>query len=691
MKKTFTILNFTKLVFLLLALLCVNEVSGMQNQEIIPSKTIQLVDGEEYYFHAVRHGHTLYSISKAYGVSQDDIIKANPEIKYGLKYNQMIKIPVLQNKDKQEIDYIEHEVKRKETLYGISKQYEIAQETILEHNPKARKGLKTKQILKIPVKKEPDENDKTEVEDDRENFIYYTANKGDTPYGISRLFDLPMDTLAIYNPDFLDGVSAGQKIIIPRYKYLQQDEKNLSFYNDSIIDAEKKKKDSELLYDEEYCNDPVLKDHYNVALMIPLFLEEITDEDLDSKKLPLNHPSFAFLQFYEGVMIALDSIESSGVDFTVHVFDVCEDSHKALKAVNSKKFSEMDIIIGPFFEESLKKVAYYAERNNIALISPMYSNNEQLKISRNVLQLTPSLELQLQDLADFILSEKYEDQNIVLIHSDQQNVIGTIKWFRDYLNANINRKQYLKDSLNLARIEPYFHKNSYVGEKTSSFYLFNDTLINAQENSTSDSLDTLVDYMNSENIKEVSLAKDSLGTIVNSLDSLRENIVIALVGGNVHVSNVLRELHNYKDTFDVMVFGTPQWRYLESIDLEYFHSLDVHLFAPDFIDYSDKNIQDFILKFRDKYNTEPNSDAFAGVNTAFYFFNALKLYGTEFHKCIGLLNMELVFQNPYHFQKTFGEDGGWENKKSTIITFKDYRMMDVRKPLYEKTSTTSDH
>lgn len=702
------ILNHIRIFFLAITIFCFADALAQQEPpHITPSETIQVVDGKEYYFHAVQKGHTLFSIAKAYGVSQEDIIIENPEIRSGLKMGQLIKIPVEKSelepetKKQDKVEYIEHKVRRKETLYGISRQYEVSQEFILNHNPEARKGLKTNQVLKIPVI-----NEEEEIAD-KENFTKYTAKQGDTPYGISRMFNLPLDTLAAYNDDFDDGVKAGQIVIIPKYKYLQKAEQDLSMLADSILNIEDAKTESGEMIDNDYCSQPELKSHYNVALMLPLYLDKITDEDIESEKLPLNHPSFEFVHFYEGLLIALDSVEKSGVEITLHVFDVCKDPLKVLEAVNSSDFSKMDLIIGPFYEESLKKVAYYAERNNIAMISPYHSDVEQLKFFNNIFQLMPSLDKQLKELADFIINNKYNDQNILLIHSEQQQVIDNIKWFKNYLNANINRRQYLVDSINLSRIDPYFYKNSYVGEKTSSFYLFNDSLIIAQENASSDSLDTLVDYMNHLNIKEISMVSDSLGTIVHSLDSLRENIVVALVGGNVHVSNVLRELHNYKDTFDVMVFGTPQWRYLESIDLDYFHSLDVHLFAPNFIDYSDANIQDFVFKFRERFYTEPERDAFIGMKTGYYFFNALSLYGREFYKCIGALNGEDFYYNPFYFQKPFGEEAGWENKKSTIITFKNYRMVDVRKPFTDDsiddsygntseessddTSTTSDH
>jgi LysM repeat protein len=659
----------------------------MQNPVVVNrSETIQVVDGKEYYFHAVLQGQTLYSIARAYGVSQDDIIKENPELRYGLKSNQLIKIPVVKTTanavapPKKKVDFIEHTVKRRETLYGIARHYEVPQELILDHNPDARRGLQVNMILKIPVIKEEELKE--------ENFTFYIANPGDTPYGISRMYNLPLDTLAKYNSGILEGISVGQRIAIPRYKYIQKVQNDVKIVGDSIFEFESQKENLTNLYDIEYCNNPILKNHYNVALMIPLYTEQISEQDLTNGRIPLNHPSFEFIQFYEGIMIAFDSVKKAGVNITLHVFDVCQDKAKVLKAVNSKDFNKMDLIIGPFFAEPIKSVVYYAERNNIAMVSPLYSNLDQLNFSKNLIQITPSLQYQLSYLADYV-SLTFPEHNIVVVHSDQQQVMPTINKFTRQLNASINRRQFIIDSINLAKVDPYFHSNTYVGEKTTKFYLFNDSLVSAHDSAANREDSVLGNYLNRQIIREFSIVRDTIGALILELDSTKKNLVVALVSGEVHVSNVLRQLHNYKDTFDITVVGIPQWRNLESVDLDYMNSLKVHLFATDYIDYSETNIQDFVKVFRDTYYTEPQRDAFLGVEIGYYFFNALNLYGKDFHKCFGLINSGFIINNAYNFQKALGENGGWENQKSTILRYKNYRIVDIRKPSSE--ASTSDH
>ena len=62
--------------------------------DIERSTTIVFVQGTKYFVHTVKKGETLYSISKAYEVSEAEIKQHNPSVADGLKIEQTIRIPV---------------------------------------------------------------------------------------------------------------------------------------------------------------------------------------------------------------------------------------------------------------------------------------------------------------------------------------------------------------------------------------------------------------------------------------------------------------------------------------------------------------------------------------------------------------------------------------------------------------------
>ena len=93
-------MKIMKTTLLALSIICLAASHTAYAQDYVaPPVTISQdkvkMDGKLYYSHVVLEKQTLYSISKAYGVSMDDIYEANPSLKEtGLKKNAIILIPV---------------------------------------------------------------------------------------------------------------------------------------------------------------------------------------------------------------------------------------------------------------------------------------------------------------------------------------------------------------------------------------------------------------------------------------------------------------------------------------------------------------------------------------------------------------------------------------------------------------------
>ena len=57
------------------------------------SNNLQTIDGKKYFIHKIEKSQSLYAISKLYNVSLDELYATNPELKNGAKINQEIKVP----------------------------------------------------------------------------------------------------------------------------------------------------------------------------------------------------------------------------------------------------------------------------------------------------------------------------------------------------------------------------------------------------------------------------------------------------------------------------------------------------------------------------------------------------------------------------------------------------------------------
>lgn len=133
--------------FILLALTAIAPVSA---QEMV------VIGGVKYIIHDVVKGETLYSLAKRYGVTVDDIKRDNSSLVNGLKAGQRIKIAANGGKNttvaEQPKSHL-HKVASGETLYSLAKQYGLTVEELQRANPHVKRMLKVGHLIEIPQKK----------------------------------------------------------------------------------------------------------------------------------------------------------------------------------------------------------------------------------------------------------------------------------------------------------------------------------------------------------------------------------------------------------------------------------------------------------------------------------------------------------------------------------------------------------
>jgi len=168
--------------------------SQVQPVEVKRSQEKTIINGKVFYIHTVQKGQTLFSISKAYEITQEDLLRENPGLEStGLKEGQAIRIP--ESKPKQaslypenKDDFYEHHVKRGQTVYSLARKYNVSEELIYQYNPWAREGIKADQTVWIPRGKNIYNPQKPENEETP--WFYYTVKEKDTLYTISKLYGI---------------------------------------------------------------------------------------------------------------------------------------------------------------------------------------------------------------------------------------------------------------------------------------------------------------------------------------------------------------------------------------------------------------------------------------------------------------------------------------------------------------------
>nr|WP_281502485.1 LysM peptidoglycan-binding domain-containing protein [Arenibacter sp. F20364] len=218
---------------------------------------------QKFTTHSVKAGESLESIAKQYGVSEKGILNYNKEIKKGqaLRANTILVIPsssgVVVKKDsvskvntllqalkgdeagleeQEPIGYTAHKTKRKETLFGISKQYNISEDDIKRYNKELYSvQLKKGMILKIPKYKRVDPSEKAYIED---NYEIYTVQPKETRWSIANKYGITIDSLLVLNPKLskiTDYLSSGQELLLPKILGSSIKDQETQLYNSYTV------------------------------------------------------------------------------------------------------------------------------------------------------------------------------------------------------------------------------------------------------------------------------------------------------------------------------------------------------------------------------------------------------------------------------------------------------------------------
>lgn len=191
-------------------------------------------NGIRIVIHEVEKGETLEGISHKYDVSISEILKYNPGVKNGIiRDGQILKIPrIKERQESKEPGYQIHIVKKGETLYSLSRKYNVAIGRIVKMNRGLNPDhLREGQKLKIPVEhsaiekegavvpqSEPSVKEEAKPEIQKDQYLYHVVEAGETLYGISRKFKAKVTDIMDWNGLETFDIKVGQRLIVGKVK-----------------------------------------------------------------------------------------------------------------------------------------------------------------------------------------------------------------------------------------------------------------------------------------------------------------------------------------------------------------------------------------------------------------------------------------------------------------------------------------
>ncbi|MFV0233019.1 LysM peptidoglycan-binding domain-containing protein [Empedobacter falsenii] len=416
--------------------------------------------------HTVQAKETVYGISKQYGVSQEELYKANPKIeKNGIHPGDLIVIPIkgtatnqptetnnsTQHVTTSDDNYQYITIEPKETVYNLTKKYSISEETLYSLNPQIKeRGLEIGDVIKLP-----------KVVTNKVFSVpkgTHLIKKGETLYTLAKQYNVSVDDFYAENPALQTGVKEGMVISIPKKSGSVTIEENLINYvvqnGDSaygILERYNTNLDELLRLNPELING--LK--AGMTLKIPLQknakiikygtagkLKRANDNEINvAILLPFdvaNNPQLKnsqAMQFFTGTKLALTRLAKKGKNVNVKVVDTKDGNLQDI--LSTTDFSKTDAVIGPLNTSDVTEVANFFSNSGIAVISP-YANDDSLNSFNDLLISNPKDEVIADQIIDEIGKNFAGEQVYLLTNRDDQELANyTKKQLEKQLKANV--------------------------------------------------------------------------------------------------------------------------------------------------------------------------------------------------------------------------------------------------------------
>lgn len=601
------------------------------------SKEKVKVNGRTCYTHIVLEKQTLYSISKAYNVSIDEIYEYNPGLKEnGLKKNSIIVIPMSETAEAAGTD------KTAKDAAGSSKTRQTKKgEDSSATEDKTVKGNKAADN-KSTAAGNMDETDEPEDE----NAIIHTVRWYEDLESIAQKYGVSADAIYAANNLKSKTLKSRQKLIIPQGAAAQRvntqtasqeadgtypssgstakhdsgittngtDNSSASGSWTTAGRADKSQAETTEAtgatnsssanspannsWATTYSKSYLTKNETNVALLLPL--------KASSK------PNSGSFDFYCGALLAARDMGMEGVNVNLNVKDI-----SGANTFDRDFFNSNDIIIGPVAPSDIASVFTSAANAGVKvpyIISPLDPKASSLLASHcSLIQVPSPHSAQYRELTAWITEEFAADDKLIVISEKTTSPAANVK--------------QLKKAI----------AESGLPAKEISYNILEGRKI----------IDNLREQMSKEGTSRIIIASES----------------------EAFVNDVLRNLNLLiHESYDIVLYGLSRFRAFDTIEVENFHNTNMRVCLPYFIDYESPAVMEFVKKYRALFKTEPTQFAFQGYDVAKYFMKAYSEYGDGWIDGITEGRTDML-QASFDFRDNNQNGNGYENNAVRRVVY----------------------
>lgn len=557
-----------------------------QNTPVTISKDKVRHNGEVCYSHIVKERQTLYSISKAYNVSIEDIYKYNPSVKEnGLKVNTILIIPIAGEATQTNADVavemaaepvIEVVAKTEEAQTPVA---ETADETVTETATETATETVAETVAKPEVK--PEDED---IVIKRKTHTVRWFEDLDT---IAEKYGVTVEALMEINGLTGRKLTKRQKLIIPTEEEAAQAQADDNALEDgeTLLDAS----DTTAVTDTLILPEMPSKKIVDLSLMLPFNASSAKGSSSNN------------IDFYSGVLLAIYEMSQNGVSTSLDTYDIADGKIKT----DLDSLKNENVVIGPVSTGDLTRLFNTAPEDKM-VVSPLDQRAEKLVYEHsNMIQAPTPYSVIYTDLMAWMKEDLQEGDRAIVVTEKGARATEAV--------------QAMMAAVDSSKIE--YKALSY-------------------------------------SILEGRDVPESLAWLMTE-DETASNRVFIASESEAFVNDVVRNLNvMIHKKYKVVLYAPGRIRNFETIEVDNFHNSNLHVSLGYYIDYDDAKVKEFLLKYRAIYNSEPTQFSFQGYDLAKYFIGLCSKYGENWAQKLESSDSKML-QSVFRFRKT--EAGGYIN------------------------------
>jgi LysM repeat protein/ABC-type branched-subunit amino acid transport system substrate-binding protein len=547
-----------------------------QNTPVTISKDKVRHNGEVCYSHIVKERQTLYSISKAYNVSIEDIYKYNPSVKEnGLKVNTILIIPIAGEATQANAD-VAVEMAAEPVVETVAKTEEAqtpVAETVSEPEVKPE--------VKVEPATEPEDED---IVIKRKTHTVRWFEDLDT---IAEKYGVTVEALMEINGLTGRKLTKRQKLIIPTEEEAAQAQADDNGLEDgeTLQDAS----DTTAVTDTLMLPEMPSKKTVDLSLMLPLNASSAKGSSSNN------------IDFYSGVLLAIYEMSQNGVSTSLDTYDIADGKIKT----DLDSLKNENVVIGPVSTGDLTRLFNTAPQDKM-VVSPLDQRAEKLVYEHsNMIQAPTPYSVIYTDLMAWMKEDLQEGDRAIVVTEKGARATEAV--------------QAMMAAVDSSKIE--YKALSY-------------------------------------SILEGRDVPESLAWLMTE-DETASNRVFIASESEAFVNDVVRNLNvMIHKKYKVVLYAPGRIRNFETIEVDNFHNSNLHVSLGYYIDYDDAKVKEFLLKYRALYNSEPTQFSFQGYDLAKYFIGLCSKYGENWTQKLESSDSKML-QSIFRFRKT--EAGGYIN------------------------------